>query len=99
MTTVKHNARLVIVGEGGKRTPICVTIGESFIYLYLTYCVEIWGNACNIHLDPNVKLQKQCMCTITMYSSYLEHTQLLFDSLNILCFQKLVIQRISLITC
>ena len=29
-----------------------------FIYLYLTYCVEIWGNACNIHLDPIVKLQK-----------------------------------------
>ena len=30
----------------------------SFIYPYLTYCVEIWGNACNIHLDPIVKLNK-----------------------------------------
>ena len=30
----------------------------SCIYPYLTYCVEIWGNACNIHLDPIVKLQK-----------------------------------------
>ena len=67
----------------------------SFIYPYLTYCVEIWGNACNIHLDPIVKLQKKCIRTIT-YSSYLEHTQPLFDSLNILCFHKLVIQRISL---
>ena len=28
----------------------------SSIYPYLTYCVEIWGNACNIHLDPIVKL-------------------------------------------
>ena len=53
----------------------------SFIYPYLTYCVEIWGNACNIHLDPIVKLQKKCIRTIT-YSSYLEHTQPLFDSLN-----------------
>ena len=35
----------------------------SFIYPYLTYCVEIWGNACNIHLDPIVKLKK-------MYSYY-----------------------------
>ena len=68
----------------------------SFIYPYLTYCVEIWGNACNIHLDPIVKLKKKCIRTIT-YSSYLEHTQPLFDSLNILCFHKLVIQRISLI--
>ena len=42
----------------------------SFIYPYLTYCVEIWGNACNIHLDPIVKLQKKCIRTIT-YSSYL----------------------------
>ena len=67
----------------------------SFIYPYLTYCVEIWGNACNIHLDPIVKLQNKCIRTIT-YSSYLEHTQPLFDSLNILCFHKLVIQRISL---
>ena len=31
----------------------------SFIYPYLTYCVEIWRNAYNIHLiDPIVKLQK-----------------------------------------
>ena len=30
----------------------------SFIYPYLTYCVEIWGNACNIHLDLIVKLKK-----------------------------------------
>ena len=29
------------------------------------------------------------------YSSYLEHTQPLFDSLNTLGFHKLVIQRIS----
>ena len=62
----------------------------SFIYPYLTYCVQIWGNAYNIHLDPIVKLQKKCICTIT-YSFYLEHTQLLFDSLNISCFHKLVI--------
>ena len=38
----------------------------------------------------------KCIRTIT-YSSYLEHTQPLFDSLNILCFHNLVIQRISLI--
>ena len=39
---------------------------------------------------------KKRICTIT-YSSYLEHTQPLFDSLNMLCLHKLVIQRISLI--
>ena len=68
----------------------------SFIYPYLTYCVEIWGNVCNIHLDPIVKLKN-------MYSYYnvliifRTHTQHLFDSLNILCFHKLAIQRNCLI--
>ena len=64
--------------------------------MLLKKSVEKWGNACNIHLDPIVKLRKKCIRTIT-YSSYLKHTQLLFNSLNILCFHKLVIQRISLI--
>ena len=30
----------------------------NFIYPYLTYCVEIWRNACNIPLDSIVKLKK-----------------------------------------
>ena len=30
----------------------------SFIYPYLTHCVEIRGNACNIHIDPIVKIKK-----------------------------------------
>ena len=30
----------------------------TFIYPYLIYCVEIWGNACNTYLDPLIKLQK-----------------------------------------
>ena len=55
----------------------------------------MWEKACNIHLDPIVNLKK-CIRTIT-YSSYLEHTQPLFNRLNILCFHKLLILRISLI--
>ena len=30
----------------------------SFIYPHLTYCVEIWGNACSIHLNHIVKFKK-----------------------------------------
>ena len=52
-----------------------------------------WGNACNIHLDPIVKLVKKCIRTIT-YSTYFEHTQPLYNSLNILCFHKFVISLI-----
>ena len=32
---------------------------HSFIFLYLIYCVEIWGNAADIYLLPLIKLQKK----------------------------------------
>ena len=34
----------------------------SFLYPYLTYCVEVWGNAHDTYLDPLIKLQKK-MCS------------------------------------
>ena len=45
----------------------------SFVYPYLIYGIEIWGNASNIHLDPIIKLQKRCVRIIT-FSNYLEST-------------------------
>ena len=30
----------------------------TFVYPYLIYCVEVWGNACDTHLDPIIKIQK-----------------------------------------
>ena len=66
------------------------------MYPYLIYGVEIWGNACNVYLDPLVKLQKKCLRIIT-FSSYLEHTEPLFQNLGILNFQQLVIHRIAML--
>ena len=59
------------------------------MYPYLIYGVEIWGNACNVSLDQLVKLQKKCLRIIT-FSSYLEHTEPLFQNLEILNFKQLV---------
>ena len=66
------------------------------MYPYLIYGVEIWGNACSIYLNPLVKLQKKFLRIIT-FSSYLEHTEPLFQNLEILNFQKLVIHRIAML--
>ena len=68
----------------------------TFVYPYLIYVVEIWGNACNVYLDPLVKLQKKCLKIIT-FSSYLEHTEPLFQNLEILNFKQLVIHRIAML--
>ena len=49
----------------------------TFVYPYFIYCVEIWGNSCNVYLDPPIKLQKKFLRIIT-FSNYLEHTEPLF---------------------
>ena len=67
----------------------------TFVYPYLIYCVEVWGNACDTHLEPIIKIQKRCIRTIT-FSCYFEQTEPLFKELEILSFKKLVIQRILL---
>ena len=59
------------------------------------YCVTIWGSSLKSYLDPLVKIQKKCIKTIS-FSEYLAPSEPLFQKLNILNFEKLVIQRISL---
>ena len=38
---------------------------QSFVFPYLIYCVEIWGNTSAIHLDPLKKFQKKSIRAIT----------------------------------
>ena len=68
----------------------------TFVYPYLIYGVEIWGNACNSYIDPLIKLQKKCLRIIT-FSNYLAHTEPLFQKLEILSYKKLVIHRIAML--
>ena len=69
---------------------------HSFVFPYLIYCTEIWGNSATIHLNPIIILQTKCIRAIT-FSHYLSLSKPLFDSLDILKFESLVIQRISLL--
>ena len=57
--------------------------------------MEVWGNTNAVHLDPIIKIQKKIVRTIT-FSHYLAHTEPIFDTLNILYFNNLVVHRISL---
>ena len=68
----------------------------TFIYPYLIYYIEIWGNTNDIHLDPLVKIQKKGIRVVT-FSHHRESTAPLFQNLNILNFKKLVTQRIALL--
>ena len=46
-----------------------VNLYISYIYPYLIYCVESWGNVSNCHLDPLFILQMKIVRIIT-YSNY-----------------------------
>ena len=37
----------------------------TFIYPYLIYCIEIWGNTNDIHLDPLIKIHKKSIRVIS----------------------------------
>ena len=61
----------------------------------LTYSIEIWGNASDIHLDALIKTIKKIVRIISN-SSFLAHTDELFKELNILPVHKLKLQRICI---
>ena len=73
-----------------------INVYYSLFFPYLIYCNEVWGNASVVHLEPIIKIQKRTIRTIT-FSSYLSPYEPIFQSLNILYFRKLVIQRVSLL--
>ena len=73
--------------------------GKTLTHLYnsfvLPYEIEVWGNTNAVHLDPLIKIQKKIVRTIT-FSHYLAHTIPIFDTLNILNFNNLVVHIICL---
>ena len=65
------------------------------IYIpYLIYCVEVWGNAADIHPNDIFLLQKKIVRIIN-YSHYKAHTHNICINLDILLLQKIVYHRIS----
>ena len=72
-----------------------VNLYHSFVFPYLTYCIEIWGNASDIHFDALIKILKKIVRIISK-SAFLAHTDELFKEFNILPVHKLKLQRICL---
>ena len=74
---------------------VLLQLYHSFVIPYLIYCVEIWGNASDIHLHQLITTQKKIVRIIT-FSSYSSHTTIIFKQLNILPFKHLPFLRIGL---
>ena len=60
-----------------------LSLYHSFIYPYMTYCVEVWGSSAAVHINSIVKLQKKA-ARIISFSSFHAHSRPLFLKLNML---------------
>ena len=67
----------------------------TFVFPYLIYCCEIWGNTSHTYLDLLIKCQKKIIRIMT-FSQYDAHSKPLFMKLHILDLQKLITHRIAL---
>ena len=73
-----------------------VTLYNSLILPYLSYCVPVWGNCNQSKMNSLIKLQKKSV-RICTGSQYLDHTAPLFKKLNILVFDDLYLYHIALL--
>ena len=73
-------------------TAALINLYHAFVFPYLIYCVEVWGNALSNHVQPLIKLQNK----ITPSHRYIIKEQLYARS-GILPFKILVKHRIGLL--
>ena len=73
-----------------------INLYYAFIFPYLIYSVEVWGNALSTHTQPLIKLQNKIIRIITN-SHFLASTEKLYNETGILPFVTLVEYRIGLL--
>ena len=70
-------------------TSALINLYNEFVFPYLIYCVEVWGNALSTHIQPLIKLQNKIVRIITSSS---HTTDQLYENTCILQFKILVKQ-------
>ena len=86
---------IIYITRNDINTNYSVGLYHSFIYPYLIYCIESWGNASNCHIDPLSMLLKRILRILT-FSNYDVPSELLFRYNNILPLCKLFHYRIGI---
>ena len=72
------------------------TIYNCFVYPYLNYCVEVWGNTFKTHLQTLVKLQKRVL-NIISYSTWRASVDHLYKHYSIIQLKKIHFFKIALL--
>ena len=71
------------------------TLYYSFIYPYLTYCIEVWGSTTQSRPNSLLTLQKKAIRIIS-HSGYRDHTAPLFKKLKLLNLKNIYFYQIGL---
>ena len=61
-------------------TTALINLYNAFIFPYLIYCVEVWGNALSIHLTPLLKLQNKILRIITFTYHRIDKDKLYYNT-------------------
>ena len=75
-------------------TSALINLYNAFVFPFLIYCVEVWGNALSTHIQSLIKLQNKIIGIITPSS---HNTEQLYENTGILPFIILVKLRIGLL--
>jgi hypothetical protein len=67
----------------------------SFVYPHIVYCIEVWGNAADEHVNPLYLLQKKCVRIISNSSKFAS-SKPLFMSLEFLTISQIYAFRMFL---
>ena len=77
-------------------TTALINLYHAFVFPYIIYCVEVWGNALSKHVQPLIKLQNKILNSITPPHRFIQKEQLHAHS-GILPSKILVKHRIGLL--
>ena len=75
---------------------VLLTLYNSFIYPYFTYCISIWGNTYQTYLDPLIKLQKRAIRIIGGVDRR-SHTSPLMQKYRLLPLRKIYIYAVQIL--
>ena len=71
-----------------------LTLYNSLVYPYLTYCITVWGNTYDLYLNPIISLQKRAIRLIANVKKS-ESTDIYFRQLKILKFRQIYIYMVQ----
>ena len=71
-----RNYNYYINNRNNFSTAALINLYHAFIFPYLIYCVEVWGNALSKHVQPLIKLQNKILKITTPSHRFINKEQL-----------------------